>query len=484
MGCEASARPRQGGFGGAAVETKRVMTNTPLLKAPHDATDTLILADAVPDPGPTAGRLLLPACIAGLTLAVFMADVAYPEYLHIGVLFNVCIALTLWSWRPRWVVAVTTLTVALRLASYALERFLPRLAHLTIPGFTGEEPAGVDVFNLAVGVAVQTLTGALIWRQVEVQKRLEVREQQTRRQAHALKLALDEATGAKREAENATREAQKATDRERAALQREVEARRRERKTFHALERVKDLSLALSRAVLPDVPALLAGGRVGLAARYEPAEQEIQIGGDFYDVLTLDDSGARFGLVIGDVAGHGVEAAAQTALVTTTLRACAFGSEDGPADVLSRTARTLEGQTESFVSLFYGVLDADAGHLTYANAGHEPPILLDGADSPTPLNPTGPLLGLGFGPARFGERRLALRPGQTLVLMTDGLTEVRCGGGEMLDWEGLAGIAARRCAAAPDAAAIADGILADVRAYAARERLTDDVALVVACVLS
>ena len=460
------------------------MTNAPPPITPDNEADTQIFTAAVPEPAPSQGRRLLPAAIAGLTLAVFAADLLSPEYLHVGVLFNVCIALTLWSWRPRWVVGVTAVTVVLRLVSYTLEPYLP--SHVVLPalGSPGPETPAVNAFNLAVGVAVQTLTGALIWRQVEVQKRLEVREQQSRRQTHALRIALDEATGAKREAEAATRDALRATDRERAALQREVEARRRERKTFLALERVKDLSLALSRAVLPDVPAHIAGGRVGLAARYEPAEQEIQIGGDFYDILTLDEAGARFGLVIGDVAGHGVEAAAQTALVTTTLRACAFGSEDGPAGVLARTARTLEGQLESFVSLFYGVLDADAGHLTYANAGHEPPILLDGSQEPTPLSPTGPLLGLGFGPTHFDERQFALRPGQTLVLATDGLTEVRRGDGEMLDWDGLAGIAARRCAAGPDAAGIADGILADVRGYAARTRLTDDVALVVARILS
>lgn len=460
------------------------MTNASLLKTPDDAADTQILTVDAPEPDPTPGRCLLPKIIAGLTLVVFVADLVYSESLHIGVLFNVCIALTLWSWRPRWVVGITVITVALRLISYALEPYLPRFDDFPGTVHPVPEPPSVDIFNLVAGIAVQTLNGALIWRQVEVQKRLEVREQQTRRQAHRLKLALDESTEARREAEDATHDAHKATERERVALQREIEARRRERKTLQALERVRDLSLALSRAVLPDVPAHLAGGRVALAARYEPAEQEIQIGGDFYDILTLNEGGTRFGLVIGDVAGHGVEAAAQTALVTTTLRACVFDSGDGPAGVLSRTARTLEGQLESFVSLFYGVYDAETGQLTYANAGHEPPILIDAANGPMALKPTGPILGIGIGQASFDERRLLLRPGQTLILMTDGLTEVRRPGGEMLDWEGLAEIVSRQAAATPDAAGVADGILADVRAYAARPRLADDVALLVARVLS
>jgi len=461
------------------------MTNAALPRTPatDDVTDTQILAAAAPEPEPTPGRRLLPALIIALTLAVFVADLAYLEVLHVGVLFNVCIALTLWSWRPRWVAGVTVATLALRLISYTLEPYLVADFGSLSSGPPVAEPPSVNVFNLVVGITVQALTGALIWRQVEVQKRLEVREWQTRRQAQTLKLALDESTEARRQAEGATGDARKATERERAALQREVEARRRERKTLQALERVRDLSLALSRAVLPDVPTHLAGGRVALAARYEPAEQEIQIGGDFYDILTLNEDGTRFGLVIGDVAGHGVEAAAQTALVTTTLRACAFGSEEGPAGVVSRTARTLEGQLASFVSLFYGVYDAATGRLTYANAGHEPPIHIDAVDGPTALKPTGPILGIGLGVATFTERQVAMRPGQTLVLMTDGLTEARRRG-EMLDWEGLAEIAARRCAATPVAAGIADGILDDVRSYAARPRLSDDVALLVARVLS
>jgi len=459
------------------------MTNTPLLETPDDIADTMILTATAPEPEPTPGRRLLPAMIAGLTLAVFAADVLYPEILHIGVLFNVCIALTLWSWRPTWVVGVTAVTVALRLASYALEPYVPKFPHLPGAVQSVQEPPGVDAFNLAVGIAVQTLNGALIWRQVEVQKRLEIREQQRRQHAHQLRLALDASTQARREAEAATYDAHKATERERGARQREEEARRRERATFHALERVQNLSLALSRAILPKVPPLIAGGRVALAARYEPAEQEIQIGGDFYDILTLDEGGTRFGLVIGDVAGHGVEAAAQTALVTTTLRACAFDSEEGPAGVLARTARTLENQLTSFVSLFYGVYDVEAGEMTYANAGHEPPILSAPTGGPQALKPTGPVLGIGIGQATFGERRVEVRPGQTLVLMTDGLTEVRRTGGEMLDWEGLAAIVTRQAAATSDAGCIADGILDEVRAYGARTRLVDDVALLVARVL-
>lgn len=432
------------------------MPDSALLKPPPDETDTMILQAVTPAPDLSPGRRALPWIIAALLALVFLADLHYPEYLHIGILFNVCIALTLWSWRPRWVVGVTALSVALRLVAHTQEALYGD--HI---GYS-EAPA-VDAFNLSVGIAVQTLTGALIWRQVLVQQRLEARERQTREQARALAMALRESKQARRAAEEATRQARA--------------AREREGKTLEALRRVRGLSLALNRAVLPEVPASIAGGRVTLAARYAPAEREIMIGGDFYDLITLDEPGGRYGLVIGDVAGHGVEAAAQTALVTTTLRTCAFDSGDGPAQVLSRVARALEGQLESFVSLFYGVYDVGPGELTYANAGHEPPILV-GPDGPAPLRPTGPILGIGL--STYTETRLVLQAGCTLVLMTDGLTEVRREAGEMLDWEGLADIAVRQADRETDVSRVADGILRDVRSYAGSGPLSDDVALLIA----
>lgn len=438
------------------------MTNAilepPEAKIKAAATDLVL---PLQEPGLRPGSRSLSAAILVLTLGVFIADLETPERYHIGILYNVCIALTLWSWQSRWVIGTTIVTVILRIIGHGMEI-----------GFFGEALFSVDMFNLIVGLAVQALTGGLIWRQVVVQHRLEAGERQVHLQAREL-------AGALIQAQEATREAQDATLREREARLREVEARRREHKTLQSLERVQNLSAALSRAVLPIVPTEIAGGRISLSARYAPAERDIQIGGDFYDVIGLNESQTRYALVIGDVAGHGVEAAAQTALVTSTLRTCAFEDENGPANVLSRTARTLEGQLDSFVSLFYGVYDADAQTLTYASAGHEPPILTLGEDV-IPLKPTGPILGVGL--SEFGEVELPLRSGQTLVFLTDGLTEVRRGPREMLDWEGIAAIIARQAEDSCDAAEIADGILGDVWEWAGRTRLADDVALLVVCV--
>lgn len=446
------------------------MPNAVLLKTRAeeipDAPPESVLPERPPSlPGPTPGSRPLAWLIVLLIVGVFLLDLDTKEYFHIGMLYNVCIALTLWSRRPRWVIGATVATVLLRLVVHGLQPYL----HLN-PAI--EVSLRVEAFNLSVGVLVQALTGALIWRQVLVQHQLEAEERQTYAQARELERALTLA-------QQAAHEAHEATAREREARLRVVEARRREHTTLQALERVRDLSAALSRAVLPTVPGEIAGGRMRLCARYTPAERDIHIGGDFYDLIALDETQTRYALVIGDVAGHGVEAAAQTALVTSTLRTCAFEDEDGPASVLARAARTLEGQLESFVSLFYGVYDADAQTLTYACAGHEPPILTDPAGGPpVALNPTGPIFGVGL--SHYHETVLPLRPGCTLIFLTDGLTEVRRGAGEMLDWEGVAEIVARQAARSDDADQIADGILAEVRAWAGRTHLTDDVALLVA----
>ena len=223
------------------------------------------------------------------------------------------------------------------------------------------------------------------------------------------------------------------------------------------------------------------GDRLRLSARYAPAERDIQIGGDFYDLIALDDADTQYALVIGDVAGHGVEAAAQTALVTTTLRACTFDAADGPAGVITRAARALEGQLESFVSLFYGVYDADAATVTLHLCRHEPPILISSNGIITPLAPTGPIIGVGL--SGYKQATAGLQTGDTLIFLTDGLTEVR-NGAAMLGWQGIAEIAARQSLKSTDVECVADGILQEARAWSGTNGLTDDIALVIARVVS
>lgn len=421
-----------------------------------------------------------------LVAIVFIADLRTPESYHVAYLYNICIALTIWSWHPRWVLAVTALTVFTRLAGHEFGT-----------GGHSNDPT-VEAFNMSVGLSVQVLTGVLIWLQVLAQRRNEVNQRYARHHEAALLAAerrareeaqrteelarrhASELGTALADARRAMWQAQEAIQREREARRRETAAREREMKASGDLERIKNLSVALHNAVLPSVPRETSGGRIRLGSQYSPAERDILIGGDFYDVLLLDKDGDRIGLVIGDVAGHGVEAAAQTALITTTLRAYAMDSGESPAKILCRTARLIDTQLESFVSLFFGIYDLRTQTLTYTNAGHEPPIVIykDRPQMPEPLDPTGAILGVGL--LDFEEAAVHLSAGDVLVMLTDGLTEVRTGGGAMLGWDGVAAIATDRAAHLTDAQMMADGIVSDVRWVSRNQRLSDDVALLVA----
>jgi phosphoserine phosphatase RsbU/P len=202
-------------------------------------------------------------------------------------------------------------------------------------------------------------------------------------------------------------------------------------------QREQKIAQAFQRDLLPEPKSGLAGldvARKSIAAL--PAEADI--GGDFYDVHAISDT--QVGLVIGDVSGKGLAAAPRTAMVKCVLRAFAFESPS-PGQVLERLNRllfrTIEG--EQFVTLFYGLLDVEKGELTYANAGHELPLMLRrGRGAPELLQTTGPLLGLDGG-SRYREVRTKVGEGDTLVLYTDGFTEARSGN-EFLQVEGLASI--------------------------------------------
>ena len=148
------------------------------------------------------------------------------------------------------------------------------------------------------------------------------------------------------------------------------------------------------------------------------------IGGDFYEYLELEDG--AFGFTLGDVAGKGAPAGLLGARVQEIFAAQAAPHPSTTVtrinDVLMR--RALESR---FVTLLYGVLAPD-GQLTYCNAGHNPPLLL-GEDSVRRLDKGGTILGL-FDDATFEEECVRLRPGDTLIVFSDGISEALNGAGE------------------------------------------------------
>ncbi|MFI6857997.1 SpoIIE family protein phosphatase [Streptomyces sp. NPDC050416] len=178
---------------------------------------------------------------------------------------------------------------------------------------------------------------------------------------------------------------------------------------------VHELQRALLPRALPHLPGL------DVAARYLPAGHA-DVGGDFFDVLRLDDTTAA--AVIGDVEGHSIAAAALMGQVRTAIHAHATAGA-APGEVLARTNRLLADlDSELLVSCLYAHLDLAHHRVALASAGHVPPLLRPAHATAGVLDvEPGPLLGIDTG-ATYPVTTAPLPPGTTLALYTDGLVEL------------------------------------------------------------
>lgn len=223
------------------------------------------------------------------------------------------------------------------------------------------------------------------------------------------------------------------------------------------LQTEHDIAERLQGALL-ELPEQLAG--VTFATVYRSASQSARVGGDFYDLFEMD--GCRVGIIVGDVAGKGLNAAALTATVKDTIRAHALGVAASPAQTLQLTNELLFRSTpaESFVTVWFGVLDASTGELEYANAGHPPALLLRPDGSIAQADPTGSLLGAMDGIVIGPVGKLYLGADDMLILYTDGLIEAR-NGAEFFGEDRLAEAVRGLSGMAPDegAAALVDRVL-------------------------
>jgi len=196
--------------------------------------------------------------------------------------------------------------------------------------------------------------------------------------------------------------------------------RRRLEQEIRERERVEqELSVArrIQQASLPKTLPVLEGWEI--APHYRPARE---VGGDFYDVLELEDG--QFGLVVGDATGKGVPAALVMATTCGMLRAAANSSKS-PGEVLARVNEALSARIppSMFVTCFYAVLDPVSGRLLYANAGHDLPYLRRGSDAEE-LRARGMPLGLMPGMS-YEEGDNYLREGDSVLFYSDGLVEAR-----------------------------------------------------------
>jgi sigma-B regulation protein RsbU (phosphoserine phosphatase) len=226
----------------------------------------------------------------------------------------------------------------------------------------------------------------------------------------------------------------------------------------------------IQKSFLPD--ALPADSGFDLATVSMPARV---VGGDFYDFITWQD---KLGLVIADVSGKGVPAAIFTGLAKTILRASMAPGKE-LAEVLRDTNNIIAENSRSmmFVTLFLGFLDRKNRTLTYANAGHFPPLLFRATElAPGKLEVTGVALGMAAG-MEYQVRQISLNPGDILVLYTDGVTDAESAGGQMFGLDRLA--SAVSASAHLSSQEILDRILKEVFAFSADQEQFDDITAMV-----
>lgn len=214
-----------------------------------------------------------------------------------------------------------------------------------------------------------------------------------------------------------------------------------------AIDAELSIAAGIQQSMVPGADALasVAPG-LDIAALLEPARA---VGGDFYNVIAIDDRYACF--FIGDVSDKGVAAALFMARVATLLEVFARRGEP-PGRLLSVVGREIarNNPSEMFATVLCGVVDARIGTLSMASAGHDPPAVLraDGRIERPPLE-TGPALGFDAD-ADYPEWHLRLKPGDTLLCWTDGLTEAPDGAGRAFGEAGLDAVLARGAAGARD----------------------------------
>ena len=201
----------------------------------------------------------------------------------------------------------------------------------------------------------------------------------------------------------------------------------------------------------------------------EPAQE---VGGDFYDVMPL--SGGKVGLAIADVSGKGIPAALFMMSSRTSLKGAAVGRQE-PGDVLTEVNKLLLENNDAlmFLTVFYAVYEPATGALTYANAGHCPPLLVhaDGKQEELP-SCEGCILGI-VPDIKFKQRSISLLPGDTLIMYTDGVTEANNDKSELFGMERLQ----KACAdiQGRTATEVTDVIFKAVKDYAGNAPQFDDI---------
>ncbi len=237
------------------------------------------------------------------------------------------------------------------------------------------------------------------------------------------------------------------------------------------LESELELSQVVQRALLPQEAPNIPG--MNIAAFSRPAQI---VSGDYFDFVPFKDGG--HGFVMADVSGHGVSAGMLMTSLQTAFHTLVPTAES-PLDVLERINHLYMHNINftTFVTIFFGKLDARTRIFTYANAGHNSAYLLrSGSQEEILLHPTGPAIGLMEG---FNVRveQVTLNSGDTMVLYTDGVTEAENRDGQQLGIDRLAQVIREN--PGQSAEQLIQTILRAVNAFTDGSPLVDDASLVV-----
>lgn len=229
------------------------------------------------------------------------------------------------------------------------------------------------------------------------------------------------------------------------------------------------LATKIQRSILPEI--IDGRSRFELGATMIPAQQ---VSGDFYDFFLID--GDHLGLAIGDVSGKGIPAALFMAVSRTLLRATALHGAS-PRECLEHVNRVLLKQSdgEVFLTLFYGILDLRSGAFQFSAGGQPPPLLCSPDHRGKFLRePRGMMLGM-LEEAAYVNETVCVRPGDTLVLYTDGVTDAENHDGGFFSEARLQELI--ECMKHRSAGEIATGIVDALDLFADGKEKSDDITL-------
>jgi serine phosphatase RsbU (regulator of sigma subunit) len=232
----------------------------------------------------------------------------------------------------------------------------------------------------------------------------------------------------------------------------------------------KDFADAMQRSLLPQVRPAVSGLDVG---EVYAASAHVEVGGDLYDYMVLADG--RLAVVLGDVTGHGIDAAADMAMAKFVFRSLAREHPE-PGDFLAAANEVVVGEVAAgkFITMLYLLIDAATGAVSVASAGHPSPRLIGTDGSVVGIDARGLALGVESG-VEYDETRAQLEPGGSVVLYTDGVIEARRAA-ELYGQDRLDALLARRHALRAED--IAASVIQSARRFTGGE-LLDDCAVVV-----